>query len=177
MIRYKGSVPFLETMVDFAAIVLTATEVGKGPVGPKELGNPSFFIVFFLIPLMVLCSTAFLVYILLVFVKATRIRFLDRGVRLSAPGLLYFPVIIPYDDIEAVEQRKGPVIMDNFRDGHGVMYHLQVLKLDLADLRRHIMIRKRTGFFREVRFCPRNLDGFQKELKEYMDGSKRSPPA
>ena len=76
-------------MVDLAAIALMATEVGKGPVGPKELGNPSFFIVFFLIPLMVLCSTAFLVYILLVFVKATRIRFLDRGVRLSAPGLLY----------------------------------------------------------------------------------------
>ncbi|MFH1437816.1 MAG: hypothetical protein ABIJ56_19060 [Pseudomonadota bacterium] len=155
-------------MVDIAAIVLTATEMGKGPLNPRELGNPSFFVAFFLIPLMVLCGAAFLVYIFLVFVKATRIRFMDTGIRFSAPGLLYFPVIVLYDDIEAVEQRNGPVIVDNLRDGHGVMYNLQVLKLDLADLRRHIMIRKRSGFFREVRFCPRDLDGFVKELEERM---------
>ena len=168
----RGLSPFIECIVDFGVIVGSATELAKGPVSPQELQDPSFFVTFVLIPFMVLCSAAFLVYILLVFAKATRIRFLEHGLRLSAPGLLYFPVIIRYEDIEAVEQRKGPVIMDNLRDGHGVMYHLQVLKLDLADLRRHIMIRKQSGFFREVRFCPRSLDGFQKELQEHMERAK-----
>lgn len=82
---------------------------------------------------------------------------------------------IPYDNIEKVEISSPPVIWDiikhrkrYFRYFQKYGYGLRVIKNDLADLSRHIIIEKKNGFWKQIRITPKTPEKFQKTLEEAM---------
>jgi hypothetical protein len=81
-------------------------------------------------------------------------------------GFLGFRKIITGTDILAVEVRPACVIGDLFR-GKGLAAAF-ALKLDLADLFRHVAIHRRSGWLRYVRFAPDDPDTFVQVCKSIM---------
>ena len=74
--------------------------------------------------------------------------------------------IIRASDILAVEVRPRMVIGDIFR-GRCFKESL-ALKLDLADLYRHVAIHRRSGWFKHIRITPDDPDTFVKICKSIM---------
>ena len=81
-------------------------------------------------------------------------------------GFFGFKKIIAGADILAVEVRPACVIGDLLR-GKGLASAF-ALKLDLADLFRHVAIHRRSGWFRHVRFAPDDPDTFAQVCKSIM---------
>ncbi|MFC1700872.1 hypothetical protein ACFLZ0_01930 [Patescibacteria group bacterium] len=77
--------------------------------------------------------------------------------------LIFYFLEIPFEDIERVEIGHPPVFWDiikknkvNPKHGFGV----RILKNDLADLFKHIIIIKKKGYWKEIRITPENPDDF-----------------
>ena len=65
-------------------------------------------------------------------------------------------LIIKKDDLISIEIFKPPVIRTTF----------WALKLDLADLNEHVGIKRKNGFFKQLRFTPKNPKEFVAKAKE-----------
>jgi hypothetical protein len=65
-------------------------------------------------------------------------------------------LIIKKDDIIFIDTFKPPVFRTTFT----------ALKLDLADLNEHVGIKRKNGFFKQLRFTPENPKEFVKKVKE-----------
>jgi len=70
-------------------------------------------------------------------------------------------------DIVDVEVRPPIVIADLLR-GKGFLYSL-ALKLDLADLFRHVAIHRRTGWMKHIRITPDDPDRFVDVCKSLIE--------
>lgn len=66
---------------------------------------------------------------------------------------------LPWDEILSVSVRPPLVLADLFRSD--VTFHrLIAVKLDLADLSRHVAVERRHGLFGQYRFVPDDPDAF-----------------
>ena len=65
-------------------------------------------------------------------------------------------LVIKKDDLISIEIFKPPVIRTTF----------WALKLDLADLNEHVGIKRKNGFFKQLRFTPENPKEFVAKVKE-----------
>lgn len=65
-------------------------------------------------------------------------------------------LIIKKDDIISIDTFKPPVFRTTMR----------ALKLDLADLNEHVGIKRKNGFFKQLRFTPENPKEFVAKVKE-----------
>lgn len=68
-------------------------------------------------------------------------------------------LVIEKDDLLSIDTYKPPVIRTTFR----------ALKLDLADLKEHVGIKRKNGFFKQLRFTPENPKEFVSKVKEIFD--------
>ena len=66
----------------------------------------------------------------------------------------------PLGDIERVVVRPPVVIGDVFRGAYPLRVAARTLKLDLADLFRHVALERRSGTFRQIRITPDDPDAF-----------------
>ena len=64
--------------------------------------------------------------------------------------------VINKDDLVSIDVYKPPVIRTTFR----------ALKLDLADLKEHVGIKRKNGFFKQLRFTPQNPKEFVAKVRE-----------
>jgi hypothetical protein len=67
-------------------------------------------------------------------------------------------IVIKKEDLLAMDIFRPPVIRTTFR----------ALKLDLADLNEHVGIRRKNGFFKQLRFTPENPKEFVSQAKEIL---------
>jgi hypothetical protein len=67
-------------------------------------------------------------------------------------------LVIPADEILEVEIRPSSIIGDLFR-GKGFAYAFP-LKMDWADMCRHVALRRKSGLMKYLRFTPDDLDRF-----------------
>jgi len=88
----------------------------------------------------------------------------DR-VELQAWMLLH-TIVIPAHEIVEVEVRPPVVFADWFR--HGKFGRILALKIDMADLRRHVAIRRKSGFIKCIRFTPGNPEDFARVCQSVM---------
>jgi hypothetical protein len=65
-------------------------------------------------------------------------------------------LVIKKDDIISIDTFKPPVFRTTIR----------ALKLDLADLNEHVGIKRKNGFFKQLRFTPENPKEFVAKVKE-----------
>ena len=65
-------------------------------------------------------------------------------------------LVIKRDDLISIDVFKPPVLSTTFR----------ALKLDLADLKEHVGIKRRNGFFKQLRFTPENPEEFVTRVRE-----------
>jgi len=68
-------------------------------------------------------------------------------------------LVIKKDDLISIDTYKPPVIRTTFR----------ALKLDLADLKEHVGIKRKNGFFKQLRFTPENPKEFVSKAREIFD--------
>jgi len=68
-------------------------------------------------------------------------------------------LVVKKDDLISIDIFKPPVIRTTFR----------ALKLDLADIKEHVGIKRKNGFFRQLRFTPENPKEFVTKAKEILD--------
>ena len=74
--------------------------------------------------------------------------------------------VLPAEDILNVEVRPAMVIADVFR-GRGFSRSF-ALKMDLADLFRHVAIHRRSGWFKHLRFTPDDPETFVQICKSII---------
>jgi hypothetical protein len=67
-------------------------------------------------------------------------------------------LVIKKDDLISIEIFKPPVIRTTF----------WALKLDLADLNEHVGIKRKNGFFKQLRFTPENPKEFVAKARELL---------
>lgn len=65
-------------------------------------------------------------------------------------------LVIGKDDLVSIDTYSPPVIRTTFR----------ALKMDLADLKEHVGIRRKNGFFKQLRFTPENPKEFVEKTRE-----------
>ena len=68
-------------------------------------------------------------------------------------------LVVKNDDLISIDIFKPPVIRTTFR----------ALKLDLADLKEHVGIKRKNGFFKQLRFTPENPKEFVSKAKEIFE--------
>jgi hypothetical protein len=68
-------------------------------------------------------------------------------------------LVIQKDDLISIDIYNPPVIRTTFR----------ALKLDLADLKEHVGIKRKNGFFKQLRFTPENPKEFVSKVKEIFN--------
>lgn len=68
-------------------------------------------------------------------------------------------LVIKRDDLISIDTYKPPVIRSTFR----------ALKLDLADLKEHVGIVRRNGFFKQLRFTPEDPKAFVLKVREIFN--------
>ena len=68
-------------------------------------------------------------------------------------------LIVKKDDLISIDIFKPPVIRTTFR----------ALKLDLADLKEHVGIKRKKGFFKQLRFTPENPKEFVSKAREVFE--------
>ncbi|MCP4267031.1 MAG: hypothetical protein GY777_15915 [Candidatus Brocadiaceae bacterium] len=65
-------------------------------------------------------------------------------------------LVVRKEDLISIDIFKPPVIRTTFR----------ALKLDLADIKEHVGIKRKNGFFKQLRFTPENLEEFVSKVRE-----------
>ena len=68
-------------------------------------------------------------------------------------------LVIKKDDLISIDIFKPPVIRTTFR----------ALKLDLADIKEHVGIKRKNGFFKQLRFTPENPKEFVSKVREIFE--------
>lgn len=68
-------------------------------------------------------------------------------------------LVVKSDDFTSIDAFKPPVVRTTFR----------ALKLDLADLKEHVGIKKKNGIFKQLRFTPEDPKEFVRKAKEILD--------
>jgi len=68
-------------------------------------------------------------------------------------------LVVKKDDLISIDIFKPPVIRTTFR----------ALKLDLADLKEHVGIKRKKGFFKQLRFTPENPKEFVSKAREVFE--------
>lgn len=68
----------------------------------------------------------------------------------------YKTFVISKDDLVSIDVYKPPVIRTTFR----------ALTLDMADLKEHVGIKRKNGFFKQLRFTPENPEEFVAKVLE-----------
>jgi len=68
-------------------------------------------------------------------------------------------LVVKKDDLISIDIFKPPVIRTTFR----------ALKLDLADLKEHVGIKRKNGFFKQLRFTPENPKEFVSKAREVFE--------
>ena len=68
-------------------------------------------------------------------------------------------LVIKKEDLISIDTYKPPVIRTTFR----------ALQLDLADLKEHVGIKRKNGFFKQLRFTPQNPTEFVSKVKEIFN--------
>jgi len=68
-------------------------------------------------------------------------------------------LFIKKDDLISIDIYKPPVIRTTF----------WALKLDLADLNEHVGIKRKNGFFKQLRFTPENPKEFVTKAREILE--------
>jgi len=68
-------------------------------------------------------------------------------------------LVIKKDDLISIDTYMPPVIRTTFR----------ALKLDLADLKEHVGIKRKNGFFKQLRFTPENPTEFVSKARKIFD--------
>ena len=81
-------------------------------------------------------------------------------------GLWTGKMVIPANEILEIEVRPPSAIGDFFR-GKGLAYALP-LKLDMADLCRHVAVHRRSGIMKYLRFTPDDPERFVEVCKSIM---------
>jgi len=85
--------------------------------------------------------------------------FLDRiELRCKFPFITK-TLVIKKDDLISIDIYKPPAFRTTFR----------ALKLDLADLNEHVGIKRKKGFFKQLRFTPENPKEFVLKAKEILE--------
>ena len=69
--------------------------------------------------------------------------------------------VVSKEDLVAIDVFKPPVIRTTWR----------ALKLDLADLKAHVGLQRKTGFFKQLRFTPEDPEAFVAKVKEVFKPS------
>jgi hypothetical protein len=85
--------------------------------------------------------------------------------RLELDVHLWGPVVVPLADIKDVSERPAGVVFDLVRGDYGLKELLRTVKLDLADLNRHVTIEKETGTWRQFRLTPEDPEEFVRRVK------------
>lgn len=75
-------------------------------------------------------------------------------------------IIVPVNDIISCELRKPLVVADAFRLKNPA--ELVALKLDLADLFDHVIIIRKSGFFKRLHFTPDDPQRFVHEVGQLL---------
>lgn len=65
-------------------------------------------------------------------------------------------LVVKKEDLISIDIFKPPVLRTTFR----------ALKLDLADLKEHVGIKRKNGFFKQLRFTPGNPKEFVSKARE-----------
>ena len=68
-------------------------------------------------------------------------------------------LVVNKDDLISIDIFKPPVIRTTFR----------ALELDLADLKEHVGIKRKNGFFKQLRFTPENPKEFVSKAREIFE--------
>jgi len=68
-------------------------------------------------------------------------------------------LVVKKDDLVSIDIFKPPVIRTTF----------WALKLDLADLKEHVGIQRKIGFFKQLRFTPENPEEFVSKTREIFN--------
>jgi hypothetical protein len=79
---------------------------------------------------------------------------------------LFHTIVIPANEIVEVEVRPPGVFADLFRRRR--FGCILALKIDMADLRRHVAIRRRSGLIKGIRFTPGNPEDFARVCQSIM---------
>lgn len=84
--------------------------------------------------------------------------------RLELEMHLWGPITVPLSDIKDVSERPAGVVFDVFRGDYGLKDLMRTVKLDLADLNRHVTIEKETGTWRQFRLTPEDNAEFIRQV-------------
>ena len=71
-------------------------------------------------------------------------------------------LVIKKEDLISIDTYKPPVLRTTFR----------ALKLDLADLKEHVGIKRKNGFFKQLRFTPENPKEFVSKVREIFNRNR-----
>jgi hypothetical protein len=83
--------------------------------------------------------------------------------------LLFHTVVVPANQIQAVEIRP-PVVLADLLRGKGFLFALWALKIDNADCCRHVAIKRKSGFMKRIRFSPDDPEKFVAVCQSIMPG-------
>ena len=82
--------------------------------------------------------------------------------RLELQSWAFFhTIVIPAREILEIEARPSV-----FGGSKGITW---VIKLDMTDLHRHVLVRRTTGFWKRIAFTPDNPDEFARVCQSIMD--------
>jgi len=79
---------------------------------------------------------------------------------------LFHTIVIPANEILEVEVRPPVVFADLFRRSGS--WNFLALKIDLADICRHVAVRRKSGFIKCIRFTPDHPEDFVRGCKSIM---------
>jgi hypothetical protein len=83
---------------------------------------------------------------------------------------LFHTIVIPANGIVAVEVRPPVVFADLFqRRGFGNTF---ALKIDMADIRRHVAVRRKSGFIKCIRFTPDHPEDFVRVCESILPAAR-----
>ena len=68
-------------------------------------------------------------------------------------------LVIKKEDLVSIDTYRPPVLQTTFR----------ALKLDMADLNEHVGIKRKNGFFKQLRFTPENPGEFVSKVREIFN--------
>lgn len=85
--------------------------------------------------------------------------------RLELDMHLWGPITVPLEDVKAVDERPPLVVLDLLRGDATLSEALRTVKIDLADLHRHVTIEKDTGVWRQFRLTPEDNAEFIRQVE------------
>lgn len=93
--------------------------------------------------------------------------------RLELDMHLWGPIVVPLADVKAVAERPPLVVLDLLRGDATLSEALRTIKIDLADLHRHVTIEKDTGVWRQFRLTPEDNGEFIRQVEAARARLKR----